>query len=77
MTVVPDGYERWPDPDDGPGLRLLDPAECPAGHPFTWGTRQSLVYCPEHERHNSWRCKCGQWIYRGGGGFVGELGCVS
>lgn len=67
---VPDGYERWPDPERGPGLRLLDPTDCPAGHLFRFGQRGSLAYCEVHEPHNTWICACGQMIYRVEGAFV-------
>lgn len=77
MEPVPDGYVRWPDPERGPGLELIDPEVCPVGHPFAWGQRGSLAYCREHEPHNTWWCACGQKIYRVEGAFVGELVCVS
>lgn len=75
---VPDGYEPWPDPVNGPGLRLLDPEMCPAGHRFNWGVRQSLARCAQHGEHNTWMCACGRWIWRVDGVFVGEMpACVS
>lgn len=78
MEPVPDGYVRWPDPEHGPGLELIDPEVCPAGHPFAWGQRGSLAYCREHEPHNTWWCACGQKIWRYDGAFVGERPeCVS
>jgi hypothetical protein len=77
MGALPDGYERWPDAIRGPGLRLIDPTDCPTGHPFRWGQRGSLAYCGEHKPHNTWWCACGQKIYRVEGAFVDELECVS
>jgi len=78
MGEVPDGYERWPDRKYGPGLRLIDPTDCPAGHAFKWGQRGSLAKCTEHGDHNTWICRCGQWIWRYDEAFVGEKPpCVS
>lgn len=70
MDEVPDGYERWGEQ----GLRLIDPEWCPQGHPFEGGSR-GFVPCVEHDGHPSWRCPCGQKIYRHAGEFVGELDC--
>ena len=72
MSEVPDGYRRAA---DGVGLVLIDPIYCPAGHPFEFGARQSIVRCEKHGTHYSWICACGQWIYRVEGAFVGSPDC--
>lgn len=72
MEAVPDGYVRWPDPEHGPGLRMLDPTDCPAGHRFRFGQRQNVAHCKVHGTHDTWLCACGQWIWRYDGAFIGE-----
>ena len=56
------------------GMQLIDPTECPAGHPFRWG-KHSHTPCAEHRGHPEWVCACGQELYRQGGVFVGALRC--
>jgi hypothetical protein len=55
----PDGHE-WTGRQTE--IRLLDPVDCPAGHPFRFGTRSG--------EPQSWRCACGQRIVRRGGEFA-------
>lgn len=71
---VPPGYEPW----GKLGIKLIDPTECPAGHPFTFGQR-SYATCAPHHGHPSWRCSCGQMQYleAGTGRIVAEMECVS
>jgi hypothetical protein len=70
---IPDGYERR----GKLGLVLVDPKDCPAGHPFRFGQRKAPELCDTHGRHLHWICACGQSIYRHDGQFVGELECVN
>lgn len=73
MRPPPDGY-AWI--DDGPGIVLIDPDRCPAGHPMRWGQRAGITPCRRHGPHLTWTCSCGQRVYRASGRFVGELDCV-
>jgi hypothetical protein len=54
---------------------MVDPTDCPAGHPFKWGTRGGPDACPVHGDHFRWKCACGQEIWRASGGFVSRLEC--
>jgi hypothetical protein len=69
--LPPDGY-AWV--DGGPGIVLVDPEWCPAGHPMELHQR-GYAPCAEHKGHPQWTCRCGQVIYRGGGEFVDVLEC--
>jgi hypothetical protein len=71
MVGIPDGYRR----QGKLGLVLVDPAVCPAGHPFRFGMRKAAELCDTHGRHLHWICACGQSIYRHDGAYVGALDC--
>lgn len=69
----PDGY-RWT--GNGWEMALIDPTECPAGHPFRFGQR-TFAHCEEHRGHPAWRCDCGVEMIRdhGDGTFVTTWSC--
>jgi len=69
--LPPPGY-AWI--DGGPAIRLIDPTECPAGHPFRIDKRGHTP-CAEHRGHPDWTCRCGQVLYGHGGAFVSVLTC--
>jgi hypothetical protein len=71
---LPDCYAPWGEM----GMVLVDPVWCPAGHPIEQLTRGGVTHCsdPEHQPHLTWRCACGQPIYRIPGVYVGELECL-
>lgn len=66
------GYE----PHGELGSKLIDPTDCPGGHPFRFGQR-SWEPCPEHSGHPSWVCACGreQFLRREDGQIVEQLDC--
>jgi hypothetical protein len=68
--LIPDGYRRLP----GGGMELIDPVDCPSGHPFRWGQR-GYSPCAKHRGHPKWTCACGRDIYRAEGRFVTTLAC--
>lgn len=69
---IPPGYVPYGEM----GMRLVDPVDCPGGHPFAFGQR-TWTPCAEHRGHPSWRCACGveQYPHRGDGQIVAELEC--
>lgn len=68
---VPPGYVPWGEQ----GIRLVDPEQCPAGHPFAWGQR-AFSHCVQHRGHPAWRCKCGVELFlREDGRIVADLAC--
>lgn len=69
--LPPDGY-RWI--DGGPAIELVDPDDCPAGHPMQLRQR-GYAPCTEHRGHPTWTCQCGQIVYGVAGAFVGALSC--
>lgn len=74
MEMTP-GYEPWGEQ----GSRLIDPEECPHGHP--WGDpgwQRTYAFCSEHRGHPSWRCHCGAMLYlrRHDGEIVDALDCL-
>lgn len=66
-----DGYE-YTGPT-GPEMRLIDPVDCPRGHPLTG--QRGYAPCSEHGGHPKWTCGCGQVFYLHAGKFVNELPC--
>lgn len=68
---IRDGYEYT---GRGLEIRLIDPADCPRGHPFRFGQR-GREPCAQHRSHAEWTCACGQVIYRHDGAFVTRLPC--
>lgn len=69
---VTPGYEPWGEQ----GMKLIDPADCPAGHPFRFGQR-GYERCRQHRGHPSWVCACGreQFLRREDGAIVQDLPC--
>jgi len=68
---TPDGYERTGRGDE---IRLIDPVDCPAGHPIRGGQRGHAP-CAPHQGHPKWTCGCGVVLYRHDGAFVTALPC--
>jgi hypothetical protein len=71
---LPEGH-RWTGRQTE--IKLIDPVDCPAGHPFRWGVRSGPDRCGEHGSHFRWRCECGQQIWRHDGAFHGSLPCLT
>jgi hypothetical protein len=71
---LPDGY-RWTGRQFE--IQLIDPVDCPAGHPVYKGIRGGPQQCREHGDHFRWRCGCGQQIWRYDGTFHGALPCLT
>jgi hypothetical protein len=72
---IPPGYAPWGEQ----GIVLIDPTECPAGHPWADdGWQRSFSPCYGHGGHPSWRCHCGrmQYLRREDGAIVEQLDCV-
>lgn len=69
---LPDGHE-WTGRQTE--IKLIDPTDCPAGHPFRWGRRGGPDQCGEHGSHFRWLCACGQPVWRYDGEFAGEWRC--
>lgn len=71
-----DGYRDLPDG----GSELVDPELCPSdGHPIVAFARGGVTHCNDrsHRPHHTWKCGCGQEIFRWRGAFWGELECLS